>query len=60
LGVHAQLCQQFGCVAQNIPVTAGWARDSRDSYLNPNSGKFIRFNTELGAMGDARYAIDLL
>ena len=56
LGVHAQLCQQFGCVAQNIPVTAGWARDSRDSYLNPNSGKFIRFNTELGAMGDARYA----
>ncbi|MEN9618165.1 MAG: outer membrane protein assembly factor BamA [Pseudomonadota bacterium] len=56
LGVHAQLCQQFGCSAQNIPITAGWARDSRDSYLNPNNGKFIRFNTELGAMGDARYA----
>jgi outer membrane protein insertion porin family len=56
LGVHAQLCQQFGCVAQNMPVTAGWARDSRDSYLNPNSGKFIRFNSEVGAIGDARYA----
>ena len=56
LGVHAQLCQQFGCIAQNVPVTAGWARDSRDSYLNPNSGKFIRLNTEVGAMGDARYA----
>ena len=56
LGVHAQLCQQFGCVAQNVPVTAGWARDSRDSYLNPNSGKFIRLNTEVGAIGDARYA----
>ena len=56
LGVHAQLCQRFGCIAQNVPVTAGWARDSRDSYLNPNSGKFIRINSEVGAMGDARYA----
>jgi len=56
LGVHAHLCQQFGCVAQNVPVTAGWARDSRDSYLNPNNGKFIRFNSELGAFGDARYS----
>ncbi|MFM2426468.1 MAG: putative outer membrane protein insertion machinery protein Omp85 [Pseudomonadota bacterium] len=55
LGVHADLCQRFGCIAQNIPVTAGWARDSRDSYLNPNSGKLIRLNTEVGAMGDARY-----
>ena len=56
LGVHAQLCEQFGCIAQNMPVTAGWARDSRDSYLNPNSGKFIRLNTEIGAAGDARFA----
>jgi outer membrane protein insertion porin family len=55
LGVHAKLCQQFGCVASNVPVTAGWARDSRDSYLNPNNGKFIRLNSELGAFGDARY-----
>ena len=55
LGVHAQLCQQFGCVAQNVPVTIGWARDSRDSYLNPNSGKYIRLNSELGAAGDARF-----
>ena len=56
LGVHARLCQQFGCVASNIPLTAGWARDSRDSFLNPNNGKFIRLNSELGAFGDARYA----
>nr|WP_310613747.1 outer membrane protein assembly factor BamA [Limnohabitans sp.] len=55
LGVHAHLCQQFGCVAQNVPVTAGWARDSRDSYLNPNNGKLVRLNSELGAFGDARY-----
>ena len=56
LGVHAELCQKFGCIAQNMPVTAGWARDSRDSYLNPNSGKLIRLNTEVGAAGDAHYA----
>jgi outer membrane protein insertion porin family len=56
LGVHYRdLCQNLGCVAQNLPVTIGWAKDSRDSYLNPNNGKFVRLNTELGAMGDARY-----
>ena len=56
LVAHEELCYKFGCVAQNVPVTAGWARDSRDSYLNPNNGKFIRLNTEVGAMGDARFA----
>ena len=56
LYAHEELCKQFGCVAQNVPVTAGWARDSRDSYLNPSNGKFIRLNTEVGAMGDARFA----
>ncbi len=56
LGVHADLCQKFGCIAKNVPVTIGWAKDSRDSYLNPNNGKFIRLNSELGSMGDARYA----
>jgi outer membrane protein insertion porin family len=56
LGVHADLCQKFGCIAKNVPVTMGWAKDSRDSYLNPNNGKFIRLNSELGSMGDARYA----
>jgi outer membrane protein insertion porin family len=56
LGVHAELCEKFGCVANNVPVTIGWARDGRDSYLNPNSGSFTRLNTELGMIGDARYA----
>ena len=53
--VHADLCKNYGCVAQNVPLTLGWARDSRDSYLNPNSGKYIRLNSELGAFGDAKY-----
>lgn len=55
LAIHDLFCQKFGCVAQNVPVNLGWARDSRDSYLNPNSGKLVRLNSELGAMGDARY-----
>jgi outer membrane protein insertion porin family len=55
-GSYATFCQRFGCIAQNVPVTAGWARDSRDSYLNPNNGKLLRLNTEVGALGDARYA----
>jgi outer membrane protein insertion porin family len=53
--VHADLCRNYGCVAQNVPLTLGWARDSRDSYLNPNSGRYIRLNSELGAFGDAKY-----
>ncbi len=56
LAAHRDLCDNFGCVAKNLPVTVGWARDGRDSYLNPNNGKFMRVNTELGAIGDARYA----
>ena len=55
LGVHAELCQKYGCVANNVPITIGWAKDGRDSYLNPNSGAFMRLNSELGAIGDARY-----
>jgi len=45
----------FGYSTRNMPLTIGWARDSRDSYLNPNSGKFMRLNTEYGGIGDARY-----
>jgi outer membrane protein insertion porin family len=45
----------FGYTTHNIPLTVGWARDSRDSYLNPNSGKVVRLNNETGVAGDTRY-----
>ena len=45
-----------GYTTKTVPVTLGWARDGRDSYLNPSTGKLIRANTELGAAGDTRYA----
>jgi len=55
LGVHDAWCASTGCEARNMPFTIGWARDSRDNYLNPNSGKFVRLNTELGLIGDSKY-----
>jgi outer membrane protein insertion porin family len=39
----------------SVPITVGWARDSRDSMLAPNKGKLIRLNSELGAFGDLHY-----
>lgn len=46
----------FGYTTRTVPLTVGWARDSRDSYLNPNKGKLIRANSETGVSGDTRYA----
>lgn len=39
----------------SVPLTVGWARDSRDSMLAPNKGKLMRVNSELGLMGDTHY-----
>ncbi|MCB2016382.1 MAG: outer membrane protein assembly factor BamA [Hydrogenophaga sp.] len=38
-----------------LPATIGWARDSRDSALVPNSGRYQRVNAEIGVGGDRRY-----
>ncbi|MNZ04084.1 Outer membrane protein assembly factor BamA precursor [compost metagenome] len=38
-----------------IPLTMGWGRDSRDSALAPNSGRYQRFNAEWSAAGDLKY-----
>ena len=46
---------QFGYSSGTVPLTVGWARDSRDSSLVPNNGIFQRANAEWGIAGDARY-----
>ena len=46
---------QFGFTSSTVPLTVGWARDSRDSALVPNSGTYQRVNGEWGVGGDARY-----
>lgn len=52
---------QFGRVVNNVPLTIGWARDSRDSALVPSRGYYTQANGELGTpAGDTQYyKIDL-
>jgi outer membrane protein insertion porin family len=47
---------QFGGSSNTLPLTVGWARDSRDSALVPTTGRYQRINTEVAVAGDARYA----
>ncbi len=46
---------QYGYSSTAVPLTAGWARDSRDSALSPNSGRYQRAYAEWSAAGEARY-----
>ena len=45
----------FGYTTKTVPLSVGWARDGRDSYLNPSSGKYMRANSDMGVVGDTRY-----
>jgi outer membrane protein insertion porin family len=47
---------QFGANTNSIPMTIGWARDTRDSALVPNAGRLQRVNLEMSALGDVKYA----
>ncbi|MEY2952067.1 MAG: outer membrane protein assembly factor BamA, partial [Pseudomonadota bacterium] len=46
---------RFGYTSAAVPLTLGWARDSRDSALAPNRGQFQRLNSEWSVASDARY-----
>ena len=47
--------ERFGYKSTSFPFTVGWSRDTRDSALAPNEGRYQRLFGELGLMGDARY-----
>ena len=47
--------QAFGSSSVAVPLTLGWANDSRDNLLSPISGSMKRVNLELSPLGDARY-----
>jgi outer membrane protein insertion porin family len=53
---YLKYASDFGYKSTSVPLTVGWSRDSRDSALVPNDGRFQRLNTELGVGGDTRYA----
>ena len=46
---------QFGYSSGTLPLTLGWARDTRDSALVPNNGVFQRVTGEWGVGGDVKY-----
>lgn len=46
---------QYGPTTTLVPLTLGWARDSRDSALAPTRGRLQRASGEWGAGGDAQY-----
>jgi outer membrane protein insertion porin family len=47
--------EEFGNKSSSVPLTLGWARDTRDSTLVPNDGRYQRVNLEWGVAGDTRY-----
>ena len=53
--VYQDFANQFGYTANAVPLTVGWARDTRDSALVPSTGKVIRTSGEWSVAGDLRY-----
>lgn len=47
--------ETYGASSVSVPLTLGWARDSRDSALAPTSGRYQRANFEWSFAGDVRY-----
>jgi outer membrane protein insertion porin family len=52
---YTTYANQFGFTSTGVPLTVGWARDSRDSALVPTDGRYQRVNGEWGVGGDTRY-----
>jgi len=46
---------KFGKKSTSLPLTLGWARDSRDSGLLPSKGTLQRLYADLSVAGDVRY-----
>lgn len=47
--------KSFGYTTKTVPFSMGWARDGRDSYLNPSSGSYVRANSDMAIVGDTHY-----
>ena len=62
IGANAGLPNQYfiyrfnyGERSSALPLTLGWARDSRDSAIAPTNGRYSRINAEWSPAGDVRY-----
>jgi outer membrane protein insertion porin family len=54
--VYQDYANEFGYSTVAVPLTVGWARDTRDSALVPSTGRVLRANGEWSVGGDLRYA----
>lgn len=54
--VYQDFANEFGLVTYSLPLTVGWARDTRDSALVPSTGRVLKLNGEWSVGGDLRYA----
>lgn len=54
--VYQDFANEFGYTTYALPLTVGWARDTRDSALVPSTGKVIRASGEWSVGGELRYA----
>ena len=52
---YQEFVSNFGSPALAVPLSVGWSKDSRDSFLAPSEGRYQRANLVLSAAGDARY-----
>jgi len=52
---YEDYAKEYGYSSTALPLTVGWARDSRDSALAPTSGRLQRANAEWSFAGDAKY-----
>jgi outer membrane protein insertion porin family len=47
--------QLYGANSVSLPLTIGWARDSRDSVVTPTAGRYQRVNFEWSPAGDVKF-----
>lgn len=53
--IYLSYVNDYGESSTSVPLTVGWARDSRDSALVPSRGRLQRANFEWSPAGDARF-----
>lgn len=52
---YQDFANQFAFSTNALPLTIGWARDTRDSGLVPSSGRLVKTSGEWSVGGDLRY-----
>ena len=53
---YSDFADQFGYTTYAVPLTVGWARDTRDSAMVPSSGRVVRATGEWSVGGELLYA----